>query len=107
MQDFQSISNMKILLVVFIVQLTNCHPKNSSDFKNLDNSCDKSEKKNDGATTYGNIFFFHHAGSQSHLNFIRPLVEGLADHGHNVTIAQYSAANFNHENITEILIKDR
>ena len=55
----------------------------------------------------GNILFFHHMGSMSHLNFIRPLAERLVEVGHNVTLVQYAPSNFHHENFTEILIENK
>ena len=68
---------------------------------------DLPKDKTNAKSKYGNILFFHHMGTPSHLNFIRPLAKGLAQKGHKVTTALYSPSDFNHANITEILTNDR
>lgn len=54
-----------------------------------------------------NILFFHFMGSTSHLHFMRPLAERLAEIGHNVTFVQYAPSTFQHENFRQIIIDDR
>ena len=54
-----------------------------------------------------NILFFHFLGSTSHLHFMRPLAERLAEIGHNVTFVQYSPSKFQHKNFKEILIENK
>ena len=97
---------MRIFGIIYsILLLLVCKMYNCTEIENDEKSSDILE--NTVRIPRGNILFFHHAGSQSHLNFIRPLAKGLADHGHNVTIAQFSSSISKHENITEVLIKDR
>jgi hypothetical protein len=57
--------------------------------------------------TPSNILFFHFMGSTSHLHFMRPLAERLAEVGHNVTFVQYAQSKFQHKNFREILIEDK
>ena len=57
----------------------------------------KESGKNAAVGIPGNVLFFHNFGSVSHLHFIRPLADRLAEVGHNVTLVQFAPSKFQHE----------
>ena len=67
----------------------------------------KESRYEEVAVNQTNILFFHFMGTTSHLYFMRPLAERLAEIGHNVTFVQYAPSKFQHENFKQILINDK
>ena len=56
----------------------------------------------------GNILFFHHIGTKSHLIALSSLAEGLARHGYNVTSVFWTKmSTTNMTNYKQYVITDR
>ena len=109
----RSFLNMKtyIIIIFGLCIAFSCNGKKSDQSLNGDDQENptmfkKSTAKVDEMHT-GNLLFFHHMGSRSHLHFIRPLAERLAEVGHNVTLVQYEPSKFHNDKFTEILIKNK
>lgn len=79
----------------------NSAPENSKITENIEEIVQKSP------TRKGHILFFLQLGTKSHIFFMKSLVEGLLQNGHEVTTIFYVKTNIVHENYTEVLIKDR
>ena len=56
----------------------------------------------------GNILFFHHLGTKSHVILLSALAEGLASHGYNVTAVWFTKmSQKDTSNYTQRIITDR
>ena len=55
----------------------------------------------------GHVLLFHNAGTRSHLIAMNALVEGLVEHGHQVTSLTYAESKIDNPNYKEILVEDK
>ena len=95
------------LSTIIIFSMCSIYVIGENTFDNKPNEVTKESNYEVVTDNPSNILFFHFMGSTSHLYFMRPLAERLAEIGHNITFVQYAPSKFQHENFRQIIIDDK